>query len=309
GGDSPLFSTHQNEYIALPKRVQMTHDIVEALDHGDVTIISIVSQAVGNLMERIKTTYGEGFEDKRYCICMKGLNRETGARLSQTLREAGVHRVNIAVFVGPGHVQSISRGEPTNMIISSYSSQYAEYLQERFESEQIAITTSSDILGVEIGSAAKNVYGIVAGILEASGLGTQKGPLMVAAIHEMADLIDALGGKRETASGLSLVGDFEATLFNNNSNNLTYGKTIIRDGTPTPTNMKTAEGVAATKALLKLRDKYNAHASDRQKIKLLIVHTLNEILDGKISLDRSGIMLSKAIGKVVMESTNRYISY
>ena len=309
GGDSPLFATHKNEYVTLPSSVKMTHNIVEALDHGDVIIISIVSQAVGNLMERIKKEYGEGFEDKRYCLCMKGLNRETGARLSQTLREAGVHRVNIAVFVGPGHVQSISRGEPTNMIISSYSSQFAEYLQENFQSEQITIATSSDILGVEVCAAAKNVYGIAAGILEASGLGIQKGPLMVAAIHEMADLIDALGGKRSTASGLALVGDFEATLFNNNSNNLTYGKTIIRDNTHAPSNMKTAEGVAATKALLKLRDKYNAHASDRQKIKLHIVHALNKILDGKVPLDQAGQLLNKAISEVVMNSTSRYISY
>ena len=195
------------------------------------------------------------------------------------------------------------------MIISSYSSQYAEYLQDRFESDQIVIATSSDMLGVEVCAAAKNVYGIAAGILEASGLGTQKGPLMVAAIHEMGDLIDALGGKRETAAGLALVGDFEATLFNNNSNNLTYGKTIIRDHTNAPANMKTAEGVAATKALLHLRDKYNKYASDRQKIKLYIVHTLNKILDGDIPLDTAGLMLNQSISQVVKGATSRYISY
>lgn len=310
GGDSPLFATHKNEYVELPKSIHMTHDIVEALNHGEVTIISIVSQAVPNLMDRIKETYGAGYEDKKYCLCMKGLQRETGATLTKLLRNAGVHRANIAVWVGPGHVQSISRGEPTNMEISAYSSKYAEYLKECFETEgYIDICTSSDIVGVEICAAAKNVYGIAAGILEASGLPTQKGSLMVGAIQEMANLIDALGGRRETASGLAFVGDFEATFFNNNSNNLTYGKSLIKQNTLNPVGVKTAEGVAATQALLKLRDKFNLLASDRQKIKLHIVNTLNKILTGEISLKDAGCALNTAISKVVNQSTNRYISY
>lgn len=310
GGDSPLFATHKNEYVELPKRIRMTHDIVEALDHGEVNIISIVSQAVPNLMERIQKEYGNGYEDKKYCLCMKGLERTTGASLTKLVRNAGVHRANIAVWVGPGHVQSISRGEPTNMEISAYSSKYAEYLRDRFETEgYIDICISSDIVGVEISAAAKNVYGIAAGILEASGCSTQKGSLMVGAIQEMANLIDALGGKRETASGLAFVGDFEATFFNNNSNNLTYGKSIINQNTLNPTGVKTAEGVATTQALLRLRDKFNSLASDSQQIHLHIVATIDRILKGEIPLDNASDALNSAISKVVKQSTNRYINY
>ena len=161
--DSALFKTRKNQYVTLSNNVNFTHDINKAVNYGDVIIISILSQCLDNLVQRIKQV--DGYQNKKYCIAMKGVEASTGRRLSEILIDGGIKRENIAVWVGPGHVQSITMGQPTNMIISAYNDKFAKNLVKSFERTNIVdITYSEDIIGTEFGAAAKNVIGIAAGI-------------------------------------------------------------------------------------------------------------------------------------------------
>lgn len=298
-GESPLYQTHENEFVSLSKKVNFTHDLKKAIDHGDIVIISIISQQLSNLTEQLKAV--KGYEKAKYCLCMKGIEKETGKRLSEIMIDSGIDKNNIAVWVGPGHVQSISLAKPTNMIISAYNSEISLDLQKKFSNKNfMRLSTSPDIIGTEISAAAKNVFGIAAGILEADGRSELKGSLIPASIQEISTLIDAVGGNPWTAAGLAFVGDFEATLFNKNSHNLTYGKSIIEyNSLDLPDSKMTAEGIMTSAALLRIRDNYNAKVSDSQAIRLPITEAVSNILNGNIPLKSAGLFIYEEISRVL----------
>lgn len=300
GVDSDLFKTRKNQYVTLSKNVNFTHDIAKAINYGDVIVISILSQCLDNLMQRIKTV--DGYQNKKYCIAMKGVEASTGRRLSEILIDGGIKRENIAVWVGPGHVQSITMGQPTNMIISAYNDRFAKNLVKSFERNNVLdITYSEDIIGTEYGAAAKNVIGIAAGILEGSNLEQKKGPLMPASVKEIGKFIDALGGDPKTASGLSFLGDFQATLFDHNSKNLTFGRTLISKMTTDEkilnevVDVHSVEGIKTAEALLKVQKKYNERVNNEMQIKMPITTAVHEIVSGKIALDEAGQYTSRKI--------------
>lgn len=298
--ESNLFKTHANQYVRLSNKVSFTHSLDDALNFGDIVIISILSQKLDNLMQSVKKV--KGYEDKKYCICMKGIEAATGRRLSEILMDNGVKKHNIAVWVGPGHVQSITAGKPTNMVVSAYERAYSKELVKIFEKKNFMdIYSSKDIIGTEYAAAAKNVYGIAAGVLEGSGFEQKKGPLMVAAVKEMSKFIDAVGGDKETAEGLALLGDFQATLFDQNSKNLTYGKLIVRAASLDRNkiqpfvDIESVEGIMTSKALLKRLGAYNKIANDDSQVQMPITEAVNKIVNGGVNLDQSGDYVCKKI--------------
>ena len=298
--ESDLFRTHTNQYVHLSEKVDFTHSLEDALNFGDIVIISILSQKLDNLMQSVKKV--KGYEDKKYCICMKGIEAATGRRLSEILMDNGVKKHNIAVWVGPGHVQSITAGKPTNMVVSAYERAYSKELVKIFEKKNFMdIYSSKDIIGTEYAAAAKNVYGIAAGVLEGSGFEQKKGPLMVAAVKEMSKFIDAVGGDKETAEGLALLGDFQATLFDQNSKNLTYGKLIVRAASLDRNkiqpfvDIESVEGIMTSKALLKRLGAYNKIANDDSQVQMPITEAVNKIVNGGVNLGQSGDYVCKKI--------------
>ena len=112
--------------------------------------------------------------------------------------------------------------------------------------------TGNDLIGNEIGAAAKNIVGIAAGFLDALGWHSLKGALMARGAREISRLISAMGGNEISAYGLCHLGDYEATLFSPHSNNRRFGENLVR-GLPSE---KLAEGVATADALLVLGKKY-----------------------------------------------------
>lgn len=298
--ESNLYRTHTNQYVHLSNKVSFTHDLNKVVNFGDIVIISILSQKLDDLMQSVKRV--KGYEIKKYCICMKGIEATTGRRLSEILMDNGIKKHNIAVWVGPGHVQSITAGKPTNMVISAYERAYSRELVKIFEKKNFMdIYNSKDIIGTEYAAAAKNVYGIAAGVLEGSGFEQKKGPLMVAAVKEMAKFIDAVGGDRETAEGLALLGDFQATLFDKNSKNLTYGKLIVEmasldKGKIQPyVDVESVEGIMTSKALLKRLSAYNKIANDDSQVKMPIIEAVNKIVNGGVNLEQSGEYVCRKI--------------
>ena len=114
-----LFETRTNEYVTFPETIELTHDLEHALDKSEYIVISIGAQAVRDLMGNVSKI--ASYKDKKYILCMKGIEDLTGKRLSEILIEFGVDPQNIAVWVGPGHIQSFVGGIPSVMIIDSYN--------------------------------------------------------------------------------------------------------------------------------------------------------------------------------------------
>ena len=243
-----LKTTGRNEYVALDERIALTCDLERAVTSAELIVISISSQGLRGFMQRI-TQYS--VSDKIFVLCMKGIETGTGKRLSEILVESGISPEKIAVWVGPGHIQSFVHGVPNCMVIDSVNEALKISLVDRFKSDLIRFYYGNDLLGTEIGAAAKNVMGIAAGVLDVICV-PLKGPLMSRGAREVARLIKAMGGNELSAYGLAHLGDYETTLFSKYSHNRMYGEMLAKG----QRFEKLAEGVATSKAMKLLGDKY-----------------------------------------------------
>ena len=155
--------------------------------------------------------------------CTKGIERNTGERMSQILREVLPHNP-IGILTGPNHAEEIAKNLVTCAVVASENSQLAEALQELFTLPHFRAYTSDDVAGVELGGAVKNVYAIAAGMAHGLGLGDNAvAALVTRALAEMTRLGTALGGRPETFAGLSGVGDLIVTCFSEHSRNHRVG--------------------------------------------------------------------------------------
>ena len=244
-----LKNTGRNEYVELDKRIELTADLEKAINNSEIIIISISAQALRSFMERV-VKYD--VKDKKFVLCMKGIEVESGKRLSEVVVESGIDKNNVAVWVGPGHIQAFTQGYPNCMVIDAYNKGLVKYLADNFRGNLIRFYYGDDIIGSEIGAAAKNVMGIAAGMLDGGGYTTLKGPLMARGAREVARLIKAMGGNELSAYGLCHLGDYETTLFSEYSNNRNFGEKYVKD----EPFKKLAEGVSTAKAMKLLGEKY-----------------------------------------------------
>ncbi len=259
-----LRDTRKNEYLAFPQSIEVSSDLEKAVKTAEVIVISISSQNLRSYMQDISKYDLTG---KIFVLCMKGVEVSTGCRLSQVVGDFVDERVTpIAVWVGPGHPQDYVRGIPNCMVIDSTNAAVKQKLVREFSGELIRFYIGTDLIGSEIGAAAKNVVGIAAGILDGLGYTSLKGALMARGTREIARLIEALGGNGMSAYGLCHLGDYEATLFSKWSHNRMYGEAFARG----ERYEKLAEGVMTSKALLKLGRRHN--------VDLPIVSAVNSVL-------------------------------
>lgn len=244
-----LLSTRHNDYLTYPDSIEVTYDLDYAVNRAEVIVISISSQHLRSYMEDIAKNDLDG---KSIVLCMKGIEVTTGCRLSEVVGDfVDERRTPVAVWVGPGHPQDYVKGIPNCMVIDSADDILKAQLVKAFNSELIRFYIGTDLIGSEIGAAAKNVIGIAAGMLDGEGYTSIKGALMARGTREIARLIKAAGGNEISAYGLCHLGDYEATLFSQWSHNRRYGEDYIK-GVKFD---KLAEGVMTSKALLKLADK------------------------------------------------------
>ncbi|MCI7329992.1 MAG: NAD(P)H-dependent glycerol-3-phosphate dehydrogenase [Selenomonadaceae bacterium] len=258
-----LQATRANEYLDLPEEVALTTDLGQALAHGEVIVISISAQQLRGFARQLAT---HDLTGKRFVLCMKGLEIGTGKRLSMVFDEETGLGSSTAVWVGPGHVQDFLRGIPNCMVIAAKELPLTKELVGIFSSPLIRFYYGEDLLGTEIGAAAKNVIGLAAGMLDGFGYSSLKGALMARGTRELSRLIEQMGGDKMTVYGLSHLGDYEATLFSPHSNNRRFGEDLIK-GEPFT---KLAEGVYTAEALMDLSEKY--------RVELPICRTVYEIV-------------------------------
>ena len=243
-----FLETRENDLLRLPESVRLTTEL-SAVKEAETVVISVNSQGLQALMDELRPLE---LKDKTFVLCMKGIEIGTGRRLSQIAGEnleAGNH---VAVWLGPGHVQEFYRGIPNCMVIDSDDNATKERLIRAFSGELIRFYYGADLIGNEVGAAAKNVVGIAAGMLDGAGLSSLKGALMSRGTREVARLIRAMGGSELSAYGLCHLGDYEATVFSRWSHNRQFGESFIRGESYT----KLAEGYYTVKALLELGERY-----------------------------------------------------
>ncbi len=243
-----LLATRENEYLQLRDSIELVTDL-KSIEQAEYIIISIPAQKLQSVVDELNAYM---IENKTIVLCMKGIEISTGRRLSQIVSDGLEKNNNVAVWLGPGHVEEFYRGVPNCMVIDSNKELVKDMLIRDFSSDLIRFYYGTDLIGNEIGAAAKNVIGIAAGMLEGLDLSSLKGALMSRGTNEIAKLIVAMGGKASTVYGLCHLGDYEATLFSEHSHNLLYGKAMVLQ----QEYDKLAEGYYTVKALHNLGKAY-----------------------------------------------------
>ena len=243
-----FLAERRNDLLELPESVKLTTDL-DCVRDAETIIISISSQSLRGLCGEL-VPYG--LKGKTFVLCMKGLEVETGLRLSQIVGEFLGADNDIAVWLGPGHVQEFYRGVPNCMVIDSENAEVKSRLVNEFSSDLIRFYYGQDMIGNEVGAAAKNVIGIAAGFLDGLGLTAIKGALMSRGAREVARLIVAMGGSELSAYGLCHLGDYEATVISKFSHNRQFGESFVKG----ENFGKLAEGYYTVKAMMLLGRKY-----------------------------------------------------
>ena len=254
-----LKETGENEYVKLNKDIRLTSDLEEAVSSAEMLIISIKSQGLRGLAAKAKEFGGD---KKPIILCMKGLEEDTGKRLTEIMLESGYDKDKLAVWVGPGHIQEFTQGKPNCMVVDGYNKELVKHIADSLKSNLIRFYYGEDIIGSEVGAAAKNVMGIAAGVLDGGGFKSLKGALMARGAREVARLIKAMGGNELSAYGLCHLGDYETTLFSEFSNNRRFGEELYK-GVKFD---KLAEGVYTAKAMVSLAKKYDVELPITQAV-------------------------------------------
>ena len=220
-----FLETRSNDLLTLSPSVRLSTDL-SVVTECETLIVSIGSQGLRSLMQNELAPLK--LCDKTVVLCMKGIEIATGKRLSEVVEETLDPSNRVAVWLGPGHVQEFYAGIPNCMVIDSRDETVKQRLVDAFSGELIRFYYGQDLIGNEIGAAAKNVVGIAAGFLDGMKLSTLKGALMSRGTREIARLIEAMGGNPVSAYGLCHLGDYEATVFSPYSHNRKFGECFIR---------------------------------------------------------------------------------
>jgi glycerol-3-phosphate dehydrogenase (NAD(P)+) len=208
----------------------------------------------------------------------KGVESSTFLRMTQVISEilepAGL-LLAIGALSGPSFALEVAQGQPTAVTVAFSDPQVAAFFQQEFSSETLRLYTSTDVIGVELGGALKNVIAIAAGVAAGMGLGfNSAAALMTRGIAEITRLAVACGGRRETLAGLSGVGDLVLTCTGSLSRNRTVGQ-ALGQGRSLPEILeslggKVAEGILTTRAALGLARLHHLEMPITEQMELIL---------------------------------------
>ena len=211
--------------IALPPELELRGDMEEAVSDAELVVLASPSQyARGTL-----TGFAKLHDPKRHIVVnvAKGIETASLKRMSELCFEILGDDTRYAVLSGPSHAEEVSRKVPTAVVVGSRRAETAERVRDAFMNENFRVYTSDDVVGIELGGALKNVFAIAAGVVDGMELGDNpKAALITRGIAEMARLGAALGGRPDTFSGLSGIGDMIVTCCSGHSRNRSVGERL-----------------------------------------------------------------------------------
>ncbi len=260
--------------IKIPSEIRIGSDLNEALSGADLILFAVPSHTV---RETAKTAAKSDRlrSDTIIVNASKGLEEKTMKRMSEVLTdELPCEPGNIFSLIGPSHAEEVSRGIPTSVVVAGAKGDRIYRVQRIFFRPYFRVYTNTDVIGVEIGVALKNIIAIAAGVCDGLGYGDNtKAALLTRGLVEISRLGCALGARRETFFGLSGIGDLIATALSQHSRNRYVGEKIGR-GESLESVMEgmvmVAEGVRTTRAAVDLGKKLG--------VELPIIENINQVL-------------------------------
>jgi glycerol-3-phosphate dehydrogenase (NAD(P)+) len=239
--------------VTFPDSLTPTADLPGALVDAQFVVVAVPSHG---LRQVLKAGAAHVSPDAVVLSATKGLEDGTLLRMSQVIAEEWPRVDEVAVVSGPSFARELAAGLPTVVVVASTAGAAVPHVQEEFRSGALRLYGSSDVAGVELGGALKNVIAIAAGVVEGLGLGHNAlAALITRGLAEMSRLAVAAGGQRETLAGLAGMGDLVLTCTGQLSRNRHVGLELARGRSldDVVAGMKmVAEGVRTTHAALAL---------------------------------------------------------
>lgn len=260
--------------VKLAEDMVITGDLETAVQGKDFLVLAVPSPFTRETARKMKPYVADG---QIIVDVAKGIEESTLMTLSRQIEEE-IPQADVAVLSGPSHAEEVGRKLPTTCVIGAKTRKTAEYLQSMFISRVFRVYTSPDILGIELGGSLKNVIALAAGIADGLGYGDNtKAALITRGIAEISRLGVKMGGKIESFTGLTGIGDLIVTCASVHSRNRRAGY-LIGQGRTVREAMDevkmVVEGVYSAKAAAKLAKKYD--------VSMPIVEEVNKVLfEGK----------------------------
>lgn len=206
--------------IELPKALQISSDL-DVVRESEMIVLGTPSYTIRDMARKIAPLIRE---DAVIVPVSKGIERDTALCLTQVIEEELGAKGRLVVLSGPSHAEEVARRVPTGCVAASEDAVAAGLVQDAFMNPNFRVYTNTDVIGVELGAALKNVLALCCGISDGLGLGDNtKALLMTRGMTEMARLGVAMGGRKETFAGLSGMGDLIVTCTSRHSRNRTCG--------------------------------------------------------------------------------------
>ena len=260
--------------IELSERIHITSDLEEAIKDREVLVLVVPSSCVRETAVKMAPFVAPGTV---IVSAAKGIEERTLMTMTDIVEDC-IPDAEAAVLSGPSHAEEVAKGLPTLCVVGAHREETARFLQTLFMSPCFRVYISSDMLGIELGGALKNVIALAAGIADGMGYGDNaKAALITRGMVEIGRLGLKMGGKLETFSGLTGIGDLIVTCASMHSRNrragILLGKGYSMEAAMAEVNM-VVEGVYSAKAAIKLSEKYG--------VELPIIEQVNKVLfEGK----------------------------
>lgn len=242
---------------AIPADLPITSQIEDAQNDTNFIVVAIPTPYVRSVLEKGKDSYVPGTS---LVSVTKGIEYETLMRSSEIIIDV-LGKQPIALLFGPSHAEEVAKKLPTTVVVASEDIELAREIQEIFTTNRFRIYTNPDVIGVELGGSLKNVIAIAAGICEGLGFGdNSKAALLTRGLSEITRLGVAMGGQRNTFSGLTGLGDLITTCVSPFGRNRFVGEQIAKGKKLSQLLQEmnqVAEGVRTTKSVCKLAEKFN----------------------------------------------------
>lgn len=220
--------------VKLPDSIRYTWDL-SCVRGCQVVVMATPSFGVRSTASQIKAFLTP---DMTLVSVSKGIEKGTSLRMTQIIQEATGGICPVVALSGPSHAEEVARGAPTAVVSACPDRAAAEQVQDLFLNERFRVYSSSDVIGVELGGALKNIMALCSGCVTGMGCGDNtKAMLMTRGLTEIARLGVALGGTKDTFAGLAGMGDLIVTCTSMNSRNYRAGL-LIGQGVPVPEAVK-----------------------------------------------------------------------
>lgn len=220
--------------VVMPDNVECMTDLKEVIDGADFILHVTPSKFTRSTFKQYKQYVG----DKPVIICSKGFEKETLQTLDEVIKDE-LPSAKIGVLTGPSHAEEVAISIPTVLVIASEHEEILPLVQDTFMSKNMRIYTSTDVKGLELGGALKNIIAFCAGVAAGIGLGDNSfAALITRGLGEISRLGVKLGGKQETFYGLSGLGDLIVTCLSEHSRNRKAGMLIGQGKTLEETRKK-----------------------------------------------------------------------